>query len=261
MAARRAAGEEIAPIQPEPTCSSPPAAGGAPPAGLARHHYDQIGVNDGRDLQQVLKIVQRVDGAWKIGCPVLTQGAIEQASCPLIEADAEARVLWMNPQARERLPGHGGLAVAAGRLRARRRERGPALRAALHRAFEVIESQRPLTVVAEQAWAVPLGEGEAGVPRFCWVLVEDGRALVSFDDAETIARPIAGAAEVYGLSPAQVRLARAIVDGRDLAAASGELGVSVNTLRTQLQRVFDKTGVRSQAALVRALLGAEVPAR
>jgi DNA-binding CsgD family transcriptional regulator len=58
-----------------------------------------------------------------------------------------------------------------------------------------------------------------------------------------------------------VRLARLIVEGHELAAASGLLGVSVNTLRTQLQRMFDKTGQRSRAALVRALLSAEAAIR
>ena len=91
------------------------------------------------------------------------------------------------------------------------------------------------------------------------MLLEDGRALVSFDDAATMARRIAGAREVYRLSPAQVRLTQAIVAGHDLAAASDLLGVSVNTLRTQLQRIVDKTGVRNQAALVCALLSAEPP--
>ena len=76
-----------------------------------------------------------------------------------------------------------------------------------------------------------------------------------------VARRVELAAEIYGLSPAQIRLARLIVDGHDLAAAADALGVSVNTLRTQLQRIFDKTGVRSQSALVRALLSAEAPAR
>ncbi|CDZ40640.1 Hypothetical protein NGAL_HAMBI1146_39810 [Neorhizobium galegae bv. officinalis] len=32
-----------------------------------------------------------------------------------------------------------------------------------------------------------------------------------------------------------------------------------SVLRTQLQRIFDKTGVRSQAALVRSLLSVEAP--
>lgn len=51
---------------------------------------------------------------------------------------------------------------------------------------------------------------------------------------------------VYGLSPAQTRLAHLIVDGQNLNEAAEVYQVSVNTLRTQLQRMFDKTGVRSQ---------------
>jgi DNA-binding CsgD family transcriptional regulator len=97
------------------------------------------------------------------------------------------------------------------------------------------------------------------VPLYCWVLLDDGKALVSFENAETVARRIAGAQEVYRLSPAQVRLARLIVDGHDLAGAANLLSVSINTLRTQLQRIFDKTGVRTQAALVRSLLSADAP--
>ncbi|MGZ2405930.1 DNA-binding CsgD family transcriptional regulator [Rhizobium ruizarguesonis] len=69
------------------------------------------------------------------------------------------------------------------------------------------------------------------------------------------------ATRVIGLSQAQTRLARLIVDGHDLAAASELLGAGVNTLRTQLRRIFDKTGVRSQAALVRTLLSAGAPSQ
>ncbi len=177
----------------------------------------------------------------------------------MIEVNAELRVLWMNPQARDRMRGHPELVVAAGRLRARRRERDPALRDAVRWASRELQSLLPLTWAAKQACAVPLGEDDGGVPHFCWVLLEDGRALVAFDDADTVARRIAGARELYGLSPAQVRLARLIVDGQDLAASADLLHVSVNTLRTQLQRIFDKTGVRSQAALVRTLLSADLP--
>ena len=115
--------------------------------------------------------------------------------------------------------------------------------------------------LSRPAWAVALGEDAAGVPLYCWVLLEDGKTLISFEDAATVERRIARAQEVFSLSPAQTRLARLIVDGHDLAVASGLLGVSINTLRTQLQRIFDKTGVRSQAALVRSLLSAEAPTK
>jgi DNA-binding CsgD family transcriptional regulator len=223
--------------------------------------FDQIGSDTGEDRKRQLRILHRIDGIWKIACVVVMECTVDDATCPLIQVDADARILWTNRLARERLRRHPGLVAAAGRLRARRRERDAALRETVRLAVRELQSQRPLNVVPKQAWAVALGEDEAGVPLHCWVLLEDNRALVSFDDAETLARRVAGAQEVYGLSPAQVRLAHAIVEGYDLAAASGRLGVSVNTLRTQLQRIFDKTGVRSQAALIRKLLSAEPPIR
>lgn len=223
--------------------------------------FDQIGSDTGEDRKRQLRILHRVGGTWKIACMVMMEGAVEEASCPLIEVDGEARILWTNREAQERLRGHPGLVASSGRLRARRRERDAGLREAVRVAFTELQSQRPLSVAPKQAWAVALGDDEAGVPQHCWVLLEDGKALVSFDDAETLARRITGAQEVYGLSPTQVKLARLIVDGHDLASASELLAVSVNTVRTQLQRIFDKTGVRNQAALVRSLLSADVPGK
>ena len=228
-------------------------------ADMAWVTYDQIGTDTGNDLKRLLKIMQRVDGVWKIACLVMMESTVEQANCPLIEVDADARIVWTNHLAQERMRGHEGLVAAAGRLRARHRECDAALREAVRLAFQELQGQRPLAVAPKQTWAVALGEDSNGVPLHCWVLLEDGKALVSFDDAETVARRITGAQEVYGLSPAQVRLARLIVDGHDLAGAATLLSVSVNTLRTQLQRIFDKTGVRSQSALVRSLLSADAP--
>jgi len=108
---------------------------------------------------------------------------------------------------------------------------------------------------------VPLGEDGSEAPLFAWVVIEDGRVLVSFDDTEMLARRIDLAAEIYGLSPAQTRLAHRLVDGHELGEIAASSGVSVNTLRTQLQRTFDKTGVRSRAALARVLLSTDAPTR
>jgi DNA-binding CsgD family transcriptional regulator len=228
--------------------------------------YDLIGSDTGDDFectgtQHELKIFQRIDGVWKIGCLVLMQGTVEHATCPMIEVAADGRVRWMNRLAEERMRDHPGLLVAAGRLHARRRDCDAALREALRWAFAELETHVPPRLAAQQARAVPLGEDDAAVPLYCWVVIEDGKALVSFDDVAMAGRRIELAGAIYGLSPAQIRLARLIVDGNDLAAASDLLGVSVNTLRTHLQRMFDRTGVRSQAALVGVLLSAEAPTK
>ena len=57
----------------------------------------------------------------------------------------------------------------------------------------------------------------------------------------------------YRLSPGEARLAATLFVGQSLAAAAERLGISRNTAKSHLARVFDKTGVRSQAALLKLL--------
>jgi DNA-binding CsgD family transcriptional regulator len=212
-------------------------------------------------VQHELKVFHRIDGDWKIGCLVMMGRSVEHETDPLIEVDADRKVLWMNLPARERIRDHPALIVAAGHLRPRHREGDAALGEALHWAFRELQFHAPPNGATRPARSVMLGETEAAAPLYCWVVLEDGKALVSFDNAHMVAHRIERAAALYGLSPAQVRLARLIVEGQDLAGASEILEVSVNTLRTHLQRMFDRTGVRGQAALVGALLSIETPTK
>lgn len=59
--------------------------------------------------------------------------------------------------------------------------------------------------------------------------------------------------ESFGLTPAEVRLARKLRDGRSLQDAADDLSVSVNTVRNQLRAIFDKMGLKRQSDLIRAL--------
>jgi DNA-binding CsgD family transcriptional regulator len=58
----------------------------------------------------------------------------------------------------------------------------------------------------------------------------------------------------FGLTPAEARLASIIAAGIGIDEAAATLGVSRETVRTQLKAAFAKTGTRSQAALA-ALAG------
>jgi DNA-binding NarL/FixJ family response regulator len=60
--------------------------------------------------------------------------------------------------------------------------------------------------------------------------------------------------ELYGLTHAEARVAALLVEGASIEQASARLGVSVNTTKTHLSRVFDKTGTSRQAELVATLL-------
>jgi DNA-binding CsgD family transcriptional regulator len=59
---------------------------------------------------------------------------------------------------------------------------------------------------------------------------------------------------LYGFTAAEARLVLTLVESDGLAAAAGELGITLNTARTHLKRVFEKTGTRRQSDLIRRLL-------
>jgi DNA-binding CsgD family transcriptional regulator len=71
-------------------------------------------------------------------------------------------------------------------------------------------------------------------------------------------RSVGGIDEVlrgyYGLTPAEVRLAALLMDGRSLEEAAEHLELSRHTVRSQVKRIFSKTETRRQSELVRLLL-------
>ncbi len=64
---------------------------------------------------------------------------------------------------------------------------------------------------------------------------------------------------LYKLTPAEARLAAHLAQGSRLEEAAADLGVSLNTVRTHLKRIFSKTGTDRQAELVRLIISG--PAR
>ena len=59
---------------------------------------------------------------------------------------------------------------------------------------------------------------------------------------------------VYGLTPAEARMASAIVDGGGVASAARALNLSSNTAKYHLKAVFGKVGVSTQVQLVRRVM-------
>jgi DNA-binding CsgD family transcriptional regulator len=82
---------------------------------------------------------------------------------------------------------------------------------------------------------------------------------VILDDFRPLADRVEHAAQVFGLSPVQSRVALAVSDGKSLVEVAADFGISLNTARTHLRRIFEKTGVSNQPALVAALLSLTPP--
>ena len=61
--------------------------------------------------------------------------------------------------------------------------------------------------------------------------------------------------KTYKLTPTELRVLLAIVNGGSVRQAAGNLGVADTTIKTHLSRLFEKTGVRRQADLVKLVAG------
>lgn len=230
--------------------------------------FDQYGPDtgdpfDSRGLSHQVRILEKHDGEWKIAFVGHGETSVGYFSFPVIRVDGGASILWMNDAARQSLPDHPALVAGGGHLRARRREDDKRLRATLTQVDNMspMEIRMSISSPSEKPRAIPvvLASDSEEISSICWVSSQDGMLVVSYNDKDSEAKRLAAARSVYGLSPAQARLAALIIDGQDLSMAAKALGISPTTARTHLQRMFDKTGARAQSALVRVLLSVEPP--
>jgi DNA-binding CsgD family transcriptional regulator len=60
-------------------------------------------------------------------------------------------------------------------------------------------------------------------------------------------------ARAFDLTPAEIRLAQHLARGESLEEIAPRVGVKISTARTQLARIFSKTGVTRQPKLVALL--------
>jgi DNA-binding CsgD family transcriptional regulator len=101
---------------------------------------------------------------------------------------------------------------------------------------------------------LPLGSGErrdAGAYHSAAAALFVREATIDLD----------AATQLYGLTPAEVRVVRAVIEVGGIPAIAAMLGTSRSTVKSQLEAIFKKTGTRRQAELVHLISGFESPAR
>ena len=203
------------------------------------------------------RVLQYLDGAWKIIYLDYVHQTVEPVNAPMFRVDRNGVVGWMNTSGHKAIQRGDVLQLVAGRLVAQEPRNTQAIRAAIKDA-----SERDTRLAGGRAHIPLLLPGEDGTFCVCWVVTEgahSGTVLVTLNALTFGHDRLDTASAVFGLSPAQQRLAELIASGHDVAASSELLGITANTGKTHLQRIFDKTGVRSQAALIRTLLSIERP--
>jgi DNA-binding CsgD family transcriptional regulator len=87
------------------------------------------------------------------------------------------------------------------------------------------------------------------------LLASQPMAVIFVNDPDKNNKPAAvQLREKFGMTPAEAGFAVEILNGDGIQAAADRLSISRATARTHLSRIFDKTGTRRQAELVRVLI-------
>lgn len=179
--------------------------------------------------------------------------ALDQLCAGVIVADNDERIIEMNRAAEAIVGLDDGLNVRNDRLCARR-------------AFETTKIAKLIAGATGNARSAAAGRllvGRCdGLPPYVLTIAplrtglaaDDRRlALIVVIDPGRHSSSEKDLAEVFGLSPAEARLAAALLTGKTLSQIVASTGVRITTLRTQLASILRKVGAVRQSDLIRIL--------
>ncbi len=204
-------------------------------------------------LQRAVRLREAVAGQLA-AVPGWTAALLDQVPSGVLLLGQAGRVLHANAAARVMLDRRDGLLLRHGRLVAAQRLAAPRLDAVLSACLSARPRGADMLVLRPSggAWllsACPLPATSAGFTgeAACraWVWVADPVA-----DQPVLAQRLAA---LFKLTVAEQRVAAGLLAGFSPAEIAEAHGVSLPTVRTQVQAAFGKLGVRRQAELVRLL--------
>lgn len=207
-------------------------------------------------LQRATRLRNAVAGQLA-AVPGWTAALLDRLPAAVILLDGAARVRHANARARAILDARDGLRLhQGGTLAALGSGAARQLTAAVARALAHAPDGADLRVPRpgrEQAedWIVSV----APLPALTGTALGHAALRCCVWIADTAANASAGPrlAALFGLTPAEQRVAAGLLNGLCPKAIARAHGVSLPTVRTQVQSVFGKLGVRRQAELVRVL--------
>ena len=193
--------------------------------------------------------------------------ALDALPCGIVLTNAEGRIVHANRSAERMLQNGGTVQGASGVLSAK----APAATQELHKAIHL--AARDEAMLGKTGLAIRLNVPQSP-PLFAHVLPLNGSDLRSRLQSEAMAAVFIGPstpaafdvtpAEAkhylrsrFGLTKAEAVVALEILKGDGRAAAAARLGITPTTVRAHLTHIFEKTGVKRQAELVRLLMQGE----
>lgn len=205
--------------------------------------------------QQALRAQDQLRGLDH-ACEVLD--AMDSMRHGLIVLDSAGSIVHLNRAAVRILAAGEGLRSRGGTIEAVRPSTDSELQISIGRAVHcgvmgyrgaaAITCARPSGKLPYVVHILPLEQHQTSEPgcRALVVVVDpDDRPC---PDTELVRR-------IFGMTKAESEIALRILNGDGLKPVAEELNLSLATVKTHLQHVFDKTGTHRQAELVRLLLG------
>ena len=223
-------------------------------------HYDTrraCAVARGAQLKELFEVLSRAARLqfeleslrWKSS---LGLHALDRLAAGVIVTDARRRLIEMNRAAETILRRADALSVREHRLCAGRANEDTKLAQLIAAAAARERGAAGRTLVGR-------GAGRMGytltVAPLRGELTIDGRplAMVIITDPNAQSVSASDLADCFGLSPAESRLALALMTGKKLADIAVVFGVRITTLRTQLSSILRKAGAKRQIDLLRVL--------
>lgn len=237
-------------------------------AGVALHRARRAGPFGPAEIEHFGLINEHLRRALAVGAKLgslatqqqLTADLLDRSVSAIILLDANRRVVFMNRAAEELAIRRDGIRLSSDGIRLAVPQEDEHLRMLIARVTASQQSQRSLGEVARAtrpSGRRPYGIWVAGVSRIP-IAVTAFRPVVwlLINDPENPASPPAPHLEaLFGMTPAEAKLAIRLAAGDSLQTAAQELGITYGTARTRLIQVFQKTNTKSQGQLVRLLLG------
>jgi DNA-binding CsgD family transcriptional regulator len=186
------------------------------------------------------------------------QSTLDALTLGVILLSPQGRVVTMNRAAQRLLAEDGGLRAGPDGLSAEHAAESARLRQLITEATATSASDEPMPARALTVSRRNDSPLQLLVSRVIGFDVDEShpvRAIVFAGDPAHGGGPTTDTLRIlFGLTPAECRLAMLLADGHSPAAIAEMVGVTRNTLKSQLSSIYGKTGTSRQAQLVRLLL-------
>ncbi len=182
------------------------------------------------------------------------QSTINLMAAPIILLDANRKICHANPAAQRFLESGSMLRELNGRL--------TIAEIATRRAFEasLALSSAGDRAIGTQGIGIPL-HAEGGYPAVCYLLpinTSTGRqahgnasvALFISTQAHAVPTPAPVLATLFGLTSAESHLASEMRSGESVDQIANRIGISPNTAKTHLKRIYEKTSTQRRGELI-----------